>query len=101
MAARNQDAGSVERRRTGVVIALAVVVLVLFVALGSQTAFNLSPFIRPETSEQTLLFAALSALIFLVSLALTFVLGRNLLKLYAERSAGVLGRAFHGAGSGS
>ena len=94
MASKPHNAGTPERRRTGVVIALAVVVLVLFVALGSQTAFNLSPILRPETSEQTLLFTALSALIFLVFVALTFVLARNLLKLYAERSAGVLGSKF-------
>jgi len=94
VAANGKNALPPERRRTGVVIALAVVVLVLFVALGSQTAFNLNPFLRPETSEQTLLFAALSALIFLVFVALTFVLGRNLFKLYAERSAGVLGSKF-------
>jgi len=80
------------RRKTGVIILLVVVVL-LFVALASQTAFNLT-FLRPETSEQTLLFSALSALIFLVFVALTFVLGRNLLKLYAERRTGVLGSKF-------
>ena len=80
------------RRKTGVIILLAVVVL-LFVALASQTAFNLT-FLRPETSEQTLLFSALSALIFLLFVALTFVLGRNLLKLYAERRTGVPGSKF-------
>jgi two-component system nitrogen regulation sensor histidine kinase NtrY len=88
------NASGTQRRRTAVVVVLGVVVLLLFIALGSQTAFNLSPILRPETSEQTLLFAALSALIFLVFIALTFVLGRNLFKLYAERRIGVLGSKF-------
>jgi two-component system nitrogen regulation sensor histidine kinase NtrY len=39
-------------------------------------------------------FAALSALIFLLFVALTFVLARNLLKLFAERRLGVLGSKF-------
>jgi two-component system, NtrC family, nitrogen regulation sensor histidine kinase NtrY len=85
--------GRSDRRKTGVIVLLAAVLL-LFIALGSQTAFNLSPIIHPETSEQTLLFASVSALIFLVFVALTFVLGRNLLKLYAERRVGVLGSKF-------
>ncbi|MDP9268806.1 MAG: ATP-binding protein [Acidobacteriota bacterium] len=93
MATNPENASSSGRRRkTGVIILLVVVVL-LFVALASQTAFNLT-FLRPETSEQTLLFSALSALIFLVFVALTFVLGRNLLKLYAERRIGVPGSKF-------
>ncbi|HTK94913.1 MAG TPA: ATP-binding protein [Terriglobales bacterium] len=87
----NASSGS-SRRRTGVIV-LLVVVFLLFFALASQTAFNLK-FINPETSQQTLVFAALSALIFLVFVALTFVLGRNLLKLYAERRGGVLGSKF-------
>src|SRR5207237_3655388 len=41
-----------------------------------------------------LFFAALSALIFLLFVALTFVLARNLLKLFAERRLGVLGSKF-------
>ncbi|MBI2677914.1 MAG: HAMP domain-containing protein [Candidatus Koribacter versatilis] len=92
MASTPQNPKSSGRRMTGVIILLVVVVL-LFLALASQTAFNLT-FLRPETSEQTLLFTALSALIFLVFVALTFVLGRNLLKLYAERRTGVLGSKF-------
>ena len=40
------------------------------------------------------MFAALSPLIFLLFVALTFVLLRNLLKLFAERRLGVLGSKF-------
>ena len=81
------------RRRRTVLATLAAVILLLFALVGSQTAFNLT-FLRPSSSEQTLLFAALSALIFLLLVALTFVLLRNLLKLYAERRTGVLGSRF-------
>jgi PAS domain S-box-containing protein len=94
VASVQQNPGSSSKsRRTSGVIALLVIVVLLFVALASQTAFNLK-FLNPETSQQTLVFAALSALIFLVFLGLTFVLGRNLLKLYAERRIGVLGSKF-------
>ena len=41
----------------------------------------------------------LSALIFLLFVALTFVLMRNLLKLFAERAVGILGRNFEPAWS--
>ena len=59
----------------------------------SQTWFNL-PFLHPSTWEQTFIFAAVSALIFLLLIALSFVLLRNLLKLYAERRTGVPGSKF-------
>src|SRR5579864_8932259 len=74
-------------------VAMAVVVLILFVAVFSQTAFNIKQ-IYPRSVEQTLFLVALSALVFLLLVALTFVLLRNLLKLYAERQLGVLGSRF-------
>ena len=67
--------------------------LILFLLVFSQTAFNLKV-LRPGTVEQTLLLVVLSALVFLVFVALTFVLLRNLFKLYAERRLGVLGSRF-------
>ena len=79
------------RRRT--IILLAAGIFLLFVVVVSQTAFNLT-FLRPNTNQQTLVFAALSALIFLLFVALSFVLARNLLKLFAERRLGVLGSKF-------
>ena len=71
---------------------LVAVVCVLFAIMLSEAAF--APLMRPNTSEQTLVFAALSALIFLLLVALTFVLFRTLLKLLAERRVGVLGSKF-------
>src|SRR5256884_3994153 len=44
--------------------------------------------------SQLLFFATLSAVVFLLFVALTFVLARNLLKLFAERRLGVLGSKF-------
>ena len=72
---------------------LALATFVLFGVVFSQTAFNLKA-LRPGSVPQTLFLVALSALVFLLLVALTFVLLRNLLKLYAERQMGVLGSHF-------
>jgi hypothetical protein len=72
---------------------VAVALFVVFAVSISQTAFNLK-FIQPDTNESTFVFATLSALIFLLLLALTYVLLRNVLKLYAERRLGALGSKF-------
>ena len=79
-------------RRAPLLIALSVGTVVLFAAVFSQTWFDL-PFLRPESGE-TLIFAALSALIFLLLVALSFILVRNLVKLYAERRARVMASKF-------
>src|SRR5919109_5360562 len=80
-------------RRKKVIILLAIGIILLFGILLSQSSFDL-PFLNPDTNQQLLFFAALSALIFLLFVALTFVLARNLLKLFAERRLGVLGSKF-------
>ncbi|HZQ67486.1 MAG TPA: ATP-binding protein [Terriglobales bacterium] len=64
----------------------------LFVVILWQASFNLT--LTPDSNQQLIFFAALSALIFLLFVALTFVLARNLLKLFAERRLGVLGSKF-------
>ena len=86
-----RPAGTSNRRQ--VIILLAISVFLLFAVLVSQTSFDLS-FLRPGNNQQIVVFAALSALIFLLFVALTFVLFRNLLKLFAERRLGVLGSKF-------
>ncbi len=73
------------RRRT-VVILLAIAVLLLFAINFSQAAFNLK-FVQPDSNQQILILVALSAVIFLLLVALTFVLLRTLFKLYEERQA--------------
>ncbi|MBI3646451.1 MAG: HAMP domain-containing protein [Acidobacteriales bacterium] len=79
--------------RRKAVIGLAVAAFLLLAILVSQASFNLK-FISPDSNQQLLFFAGLSALIFLLFVALTFVLGRNLLKLYAERRLGIAGSKF-------
>lgn len=68
-------------------------IFLLFGIIFSQAAFNLT-FLRPDTTEQTLVFAALSAIIFLLLVVLTFVLVRTLLRLYLERQTGAVGSKF-------
>jgi PAS domain S-box-containing protein len=74
-------------------IPLALGIVLLFGVVFSQQAFNLKQ-LRPDSAGQTLGLVALSALVFLLLVVLTFVLFRNLLKLYAERRLGVLGSRF-------
>src|SRR6266481_3606140 len=79
--------------RKKAIILLTIGILLLFGLLLPQSSFDL-PFLNPDTNQQLLSFAALSAVIFLLFVALTFVLARNLLKLFAERRLGVLGSKF-------
>ena len=79
--------------RKRAIILLTVAVFLLLAILVSQTAFN-ETILRPGTNQQTVVFYALSLLISLLFVALTFVLARNLLKLLAERRLGVLGSKF-------
>ncbi len=81
------------KSRRPLITGLAIGIALLFAVIFSQQAFDL-PFFRPTSNEPPLVYAALSALIFLLLLALTFVLIRTLLKLYAERRGGVLGSNF-------
>jgi len=79
-------------RRQAIVL-LGIAVGLLFALLASQTAFN-NTILSAETNQQAVVFYALSLLISLLFVALTFVLARNLLKLFAERRMGVLGSKF-------
>ncbi len=79
--------------RKQVIILLATSVFLLLSILVSMTAFDLN-FLHPGNNQDIAVFAALTALIFLLFVALTFVLMRNLLKLFAERRLGVLGSKF-------
>src|SRR5213082_3104486 len=87
-----RPAGKTSGRKKAIIL-LTIGILLLFGLLLSQSSFDL-PFLNPDTNQQLLFFAALSALIFLLFVALTFVLARNLLKLFAERRLGVLGSKF-------
>src|ERR1700761_1682278 len=74
-------------------VALSICIFFLFTVILAQATFKLT-FLQPDTSEETLIFAAVSALILLLFIALTFVLIRTLLRLYAERKTGILGSRF-------
>ncbi len=71
---------------------MGVGLVVLFAILFALTSFDLP--VKPDTNQQLLFFASLAVLIFVLFLVLTFVLLRNLLKLFAERRLGVLGSKF-------
>jgi len=79
--------------RRKAVIALAIGAFLLLAILVLQASFNLK-FISPDSNDELLFFVGLSGLIFFAFVALTLVLGRNLLKLYAERRQGVAGSKF-------
>lgn len=79
--------------RRGLILGLGVLIFLLFLVLVSQQAFNLT-FLGPGSVQQTLILTSLSVLVFLLFVALTFVLLRNLLKLLGERRGGVLGSRF-------
>ena len=79
--------------RRKAVIFLAISAFLLLAILVAQASFNLK-FISPDNNQEILFFAGLTGLIFFAFVALTVVLGRNLLKLYAERRQGVAGSKF-------
>jgi len=82
---------SASRKRLAIL--LTIVSVLLFGLLLAQTSFDL-PFINPANNQQIVFLVALSAVVFLLFVTLTFVLARNLIKLFAERRLGVLGSKF-------
>jgi PAS domain S-box-containing protein len=79
------------RRRS--VALLSGGVVLFFALLGALQAFNTSSvaFLNPETSGETLVFTALTVLVFLLLMALSMLLLRNIFKLYASQSSSALG----------
>ncbi|HVO60156.1 MAG TPA: ATP-binding protein [Terriglobales bacterium] len=80
-----------KRRRAVIMLGLAL--MLVFGIILSQTSFDLR-FLTPDSNQQLLFFATLSALVFLLFIFLFFILARNLLKVFAERRMGVLGSKF-------
>jgi two-component system, NtrC family, nitrogen regulation sensor histidine kinase NtrY len=73
-------------------IVLGVCGLLLLIALIALNAFNREvSFLTPSNTEQTFVFTGLSAVAFLLFVAVLVLLVRNLLKLYAEQRSRVLG----------
>ncbi len=79
-----------QRRRKILSIALAALVLVLFAALATLNAFHL-PFLNPATTPEIFVYTALSAVAFLLFVAVLVLLVRNVLKLYADQRTRILG----------
>jgi hypothetical protein len=79
-------------RRRSIFLLGGGVVLVLAL-LGALQAFNTQNvgFLNPETSGETLTFTALIVLVFLVLVALSMLLLRDILKTYAGQSSSALG----------
>src|SRR6476659_1856967 len=83
--------GKISRKK--LIIILAVPSLILFAVLFSLSSSDLS-FIKPKTSEETVVLVSLTILVSLLFGGLTFVLLRNLIKVFSERRLGVLGSKF-------
>src|SRR5437763_2880501 len=83
--------GKISRKK--LMIVLAIPSLLLFGVLFSLSSSELT-FIRPKTSEETVTLVSLTILVSLLFGGLTFVLFRNLIKVFAERRMGVLGSKF-------
>jgi two-component system, NtrC family, nitrogen regulation sensor histidine kinase NtrY len=81
------------QRRKRIILVLTILSLLLFGVLFSLSSFQLH-FIDPKTSQQTVTLVALTLVVSLLFGGLTFVLIRNLIKLFAERRLGVLGSKF-------
>jgi nitrogen fixation/metabolism regulation signal transduction histidine kinase len=79
--------------RRKLVVALAIGAFLLLAILVGQASFNLK-FLSPDSNQELLFFVGLSGLIFFAFVALSVVLGRNLLKVYAEWRQGVAGSKF-------
>ena len=80
--------------RKKIIIPVTICLIVLFAILFSLTSLDLPSALTPDNNQQLLFLASLAVLIFVLFLVLTFVLVRNVLKLFAERRMGVLGSKF-------
>jgi two-component system nitrogen regulation sensor histidine kinase NtrY len=78
--------------RKRIIIPVAVGLVLLVGILFALTSLDLP--VKPDSNQQLLFFASLAVLIFVLFLVLTFILVRNVLKLFAERRLGVLGSKF-------
>ena len=80
---------SASRRKIAIAI-LGAAVLVLLSALTALNAFSLK-FLTPSTISEIIVFSGLSAVVFLIFVAVLVLLVRNFLKLYADQRSNVLG----------
>jgi two-component system, NtrC family, nitrogen regulation sensor histidine kinase NtrY len=81
---------SASRRKIVTITTLGSILVVLFSTLTAMNAFNLK-FLNPASTGQTIVFIGLSFVVFLVFVAVLVLLGRNVLKLYADQRSRVMG----------
>ena len=81
-------------RRKFVSVVLGSIALVLLAALTALNAFNLK-FLTPATTAETIFFIGFSLLTFLIFVTVLVLLGRNVLKLYADQRSSVMGTRLH------
>jgi hypothetical protein len=80
---------SVSRRKFTIGI-LSAIVLILLATFTALNAFKLT-FLNPITTGQIVVFTGLSALAFLLFVAVLVLLVRNVLKLYADQRSNLMG----------
>src|SRR6185312_3729350 len=78
------------RRKIITIAAQVVVVILLLAAFGALNAFKLN-FLNPATNGEMVVFGGLSAVFFVLFVAVLVLLLRNVLKLYADQRASVMG----------
>ncbi len=81
--------GTTTARRRAYTIALGIALVVLIAVLPALN--NNLRFVNPSTTEEIFVFTGLSAIVFLVFVAVLVMLVRNVLKLYADQKSRVMG----------
>jgi two-component system nitrogen regulation sensor histidine kinase NtrY len=82
-------AANASRRKIAIYI-LAAVLLLPLSAFTAMNAFNLK-FLAPASTSDIIVFAGLSAVVFLIFVTVLVLLVRNVLKLYADQRSSVMG----------
>lgn len=90
----HSDARRRVRRRRVRVAMLAVATILLFTLLFVQAAFNILPWVRPDSASEAVTLYALSTINFLAFVVLLMALVRNIIKLRRERLQMKLGAKF-------
>ncbi|MGE0129105.1 MAG: ATP-binding protein [Blastocatellales bacterium] len=83
----------VRRRRVRIAL-LATATILLFTLLFVQAAFDLLPWVRPDSASEAVTLYALSTINLLAFVVLLMVLVRNIIKLRRERAQMKLGAKF-------
>jgi two-component system nitrogen regulation sensor histidine kinase NtrY len=90
LAERSHTLTTSAHRRKLLSIGLGIGLLLLFSCFAAMNAWNLK-FLSPATTGQIVVYTGLSALAFLLFVAVLVLLVRNVLKLYADQKSRVMG----------